>query len=299
MRKISAKIGVTALFALGLLGFSISQASADPVECDDGDSIQAALDEAANGDTINVVGTCNERVTIDLDNLTLDGGETAVIDGTGLGATSLLLTVRASNVTIRGFTVQNSPIHGISIIRSGSAVIQGNILQKNGRHGIAVGQSSFAIIGAGDLSGNHDNPPTPGSEGNIISGNGKHGVNIRLNAGARIFHNNIINNVNSGINLADGASADIDGNDITGNTRGISLQTNASVLLSDGLLHGEANLINGNDVGVRCRTGGALRGFPQDFGTVLTGGNPGVGDHSKDTVIDASSCPVASSLAFP
>ena len=64
MRKISVKIGVTAVFALALFALSISQASAsvEEVECDDGDRIQEALDEAEDGDTIEVSGTCTEKI---------------------------------------------------------------------------------------------------------------------------------------------------------------------------------------------------------------------------------------------
>ena len=282
MRKFSAKIGVTALFALALFALSISQAFAPlgggggggggqgppQVDCDAGESIQAALDQAKNGDTINVSGTCNERVTIILDNLTLVGDGTAIIDGTGVGGGLPLLLVHASNITIRDITVQDSPGHGIQIRRSGSAVIQGTTVRNNARNGIAVVRSGFAIIGP--EAGNHDNPGTPGSVGNSISGNGSNGVRVRLSAGAFIFHNNIFGNGSSGISLSEGASADIAGNNITGNTRrGINLLTNASVQLSDSFTHGEANLINGNDVGIRCRTGGALRGIAPDF----TGGN--------------------------
>ncbi len=56
MLNFTAKIGVAAFFALALFTFSISQASADDMEVEwtDGDSIQATLDDAEDGDTINV-----------------------------------------------------------------------------------------------------------------------------------------------------------------------------------------------------------------------------------------------------
>ena len=308
MRKFSAKIGVTALFALALFALSISQAFAPlgggggggggqgppQVDCDAGESIQAALDQAKNGDTINVSGTCNERVTVLIDNVTIDGGGVTTIEGTDAEGSGALIRVRALNVRILNLTVQNGSTHGIQVQRGGSAIIQGTTVQDNVRHGISVFDHAFAIIGPEPRSDNHDNPPASGSLGNIISGNDSTGVNIGQSSGARIFHNNILGNDSNGIGLSEGGSADISGNSITGNRRGIRLVTNASVRLSD-TGHDEMNLIQENtNSGVRCVLGGALRGNPQNFGT----GNPGGGNHTDDTDI-SNDCPVDSSLAFP
>ena len=282
------------ILALGLTIASEAEARNINVNCPM-KSLQTAVDRANPGDTLNVSGTCNELIVVGTDGVTIDGGGAATIDGdtpAPVGGTKALLRVFASDVTIRDITVQDSPGIGITIRRSGSATIRGTIVQNNIRHGISVSRSGHARIGAS--SGEHDNPPTAGSEGNIIQLNGQHGIIVRLSAGARIFHNNILGNTLSGIRLAECGSADIDGNNITGNTdRGIFLSTNASVRLSDAVQHGEANLIAENTQGVRCRLGGALRGDPQDFGT----GNPGSGDHTDDTDISGS-CPVATSLGF-
>ncbi len=157
-----AKSAVTLALVLGLCALTISHGHAKVgktilVNCDKKETLAAAISAAVEGDAINVSGTCNERVTIDLDNLTLDGGGTAVIDGTGVGGPAPLLLILASNITVRGITVENSPGHDIAIRSSGSATIQGTIVQNNARHGIAVGRSGFAVIGG--KTGNHDNPP--------------------------------------------------------------------------------------------------------------------------------------------
>ena len=51
------------------------------VNCDN-KSLQGAVDRAHQGDTINVSGTCDERITVRTDKITIDGGGSAVIDGT-------------------------------------------------------------------------------------------------------------------------------------------------------------------------------------------------------------------------
>jgi nitrous oxidase accessory protein NosD len=82
-------LGVLAVF--GGLERSVGVAGADAavkkVQCDKGQTLQAALQKAKPGDTLKVTGTCQERVTITTDRLTLDGGGSAVLDGSAGGAT--------------------------------------------------------------------------------------------------------------------------------------------------------------------------------------------------------------------
>ena len=246
------------------------------VDCDNGGNIQGALDEAKDGDTINVSGTCNERATIILDNLTIDGGGTAIIDGTGIDAPGSLLQVRALNVSILNLTVQNSPRSGINVGRGGSAIIQGVTSTGNGTHGISVTRAAYALIGPGGF----DHPVAGTGTGNQLFGNTRHGISVVGSASADIFHNLITSNVR-GINISNSGSAFIDGNVITGNSEGgIQFFSNGAVTLSSSRNHHdtglgnarpvvdpENNLIEGNDVGLRCRRGGAAQGNEQNFGT--------------------------------
>ena len=63
--------------------------NADPkfihVNCNDGKTLKQALRRADPGDTIRVIGTCTERVTITTDRITLVGSGSAVLDGGGGG----------------------------------------------------------------------------------------------------------------------------------------------------------------------------------------------------------------------
>ncbi|MDX1485325.1 MAG: right-handed parallel beta-helix repeat-containing protein [Alphaproteobacteria bacterium] len=249
----------------------LPQPSVKAVDCGS-ESLQDALDQAVEGDTLNVTGTCNEQIVIRQDRVTLDGQGSAIIDGTGLGGAGTLVRVRAMLVRFQNFTVKDSPRHGIQVHRSGSAIIEGNTIQDSSGDGIILSNSAYAQIGPG--SGDH--PAAGTGRGNLIQVNGRHGINVRGAAHASIFHNKIANNGIDGIHGEVGGVADIDGNEITGNSRGIRLRTNAVAKLSDhpnhydtnpGLGSIENNKIQDNGVGLHCRLGGALNGNLQNFGT--------------------------------
>lgn len=265
-------------------------------------SLQDIMDLAIPGDTLNLTGTCNEQITINVDNVTIDGGGVAVIDGAGLVANSrALVRVQGSNVKLFGLTVENSPDIGIQVRRAGSAVIRGSTIRNNAFHGIGVGHSSYAHIGSG--GSNHDLPGVPGSQGNIIENNGGHGVKVLGSSSANLFHNIIRNNgtvldPKHGVLITTAGSARLDGNEITGNTdNGIRVTMFSAVKFSDNSNHSEPNLIELNAVGLRCGDlGGALDGNPQDFGA----GNPGTGGapHADDTRFDTASCVKGPNLGF-
>lgn len=279
------------ILALGLGITSEAEARIVNVNCDT-KSLQSAVIRANPGDTINVSSTCNERIDVRTDDVTIDGGGTAIIDGTGLAGALSLVQVQALNVRIQNITVQNSPGAGIHVRSSGSAIIEGTTIKDNAADGILVNQSAYARIG----SGLDDHPATAGTEtGNDINYNGTSGIAVRSSANADIFHNSITVNVR-GINITNAGSANIAGNDITDNTaRGISLLTSGAVSLSQNAVHSETNLIEENVIGIRCRLGGSASGTSQNFGV----GNPGtVGTpHSDDTNI--SGCHVEGTINPP
>ena len=279
------------ILALGLGITSEAEARIVNVNCDT-KSLQSAVIRANPGDTINVSSTCNERIDVRTDDVTIDGGGTAIIDGTGLAGALSLVQVQALNVRIQNITVQYSPGAGIHVRSSGSAIIEGTTIKDNAADGILVNQSAYARIG----SGLDDHPATAGTEtGNDINYNGTSGIAVRSSANADIFHNSITVNVR-GINITNAGSANIAGNDITDNTaRGISLLTGGAVSLSQNAVHSETNLIEENVIGIRCRLGGSASGILQDFGV----GNPGTGGtpHSDDTSIGG--CHVESAVHTP
>ncbi len=255
MRKISVKIGVTAVFALALFALSISQASTQEgegqgqgqgqgegppqVDCGAGESIQAALDSAVDGDTINVSGICNEAITIAKNGIRLiamPGAEIIAPAGSDLDA----VRVRALNVLITGFSAITGESRGILVQRSGSATIRDNTIMNSVRQGIRVGESSSARINNNTVTnnGNHGIFITDSSfarvdGNNMITSNARIGIIVSGSSHARIFDNTITGNLASGILLASGGSADIDGNVITDNAfHGIEFFLNSSARLA-------------------------------------------------------------------
>ena len=76
------------------------------VDCESGETIAAAMSEAQSGDTIEITGTCNEAVVVNKDGITLDGGGSAVLDGSGINHWAIDVSGH-QRVTIKGLTVQN------------------------------------------------------------------------------------------------------------------------------------------------------------------------------------------------
>lgn len=287
MRKFSAKIGVTALSVLAAFAISVPNLHAETlkVNCDKGNqTIQKALDSAVEGDTIQVSGTCNERVKITTDSINLDGGgafdasmnfmDGATIDGTSTSTTlRAVVTIEADKVVVHGFIIQNAESNGFHVRRAGSAWIYGNLIRDNPSNGINANMGSFVRIGAS--ARNHSEIGTPGAEGNIIEYN-RRGINASANSEVRVSHNIIRNNTRDGIILSEGVTARIDANQITGNSHdGIDIRTLAIVRTGNDTNHGFSdvepvhvnNLVEGNGrKGLLCTDPAMWLGEEPDFG---------------------------------
>ena len=120
------------------------------VDCSSG-TIAAAMSQAQPGDTIMISGTCNETVVVDKDGIALDGGGSAVIDGSGVDA-SAIAVIGHQNVTIKGLTVQNG-LNGIYIAQGAAAWLE-NVTAQGSRSqsgyesgsGIVVNDSSSVLL---------------------------------------------------------------------------------------------------------------------------------------------------------
>jgi len=280
----------TGFIALATFLIFCSQAEGKPpsagqggVNCPGG-TIQKALDQAQVGDVINVTGTCVENIVITVDQVILNGGGTAVILSARPDETAV--KVRATNVRIIGFTITaGSDGNGIHVMNGGSAIIRKNIISPPtngaGRNGILVSRSSYAFIGTGIFP----------EEGNTIETFLKAGIVVRGSSNADIFDNTIRNN-GMGIRVDNGGSADISGNTIKDNKgdtgEGILVRANAAIALSSDRNNIDPNVIEGNEVGIRCELGGALSGYPQNF----------KGDTTQNKTVISDDCHIDSALRF-
>ena len=149
------------------------------VDCDAGESIQAAVDAAAEGDTIEVSGTCNNQtVTIEKDRITLDGlGSAQIIGPVG---NRNMISVRGSNVAIQNFAALTGDRNTIRVEKGGTALIDNNNIINSGRTGIRVSGSSYARI----------------ENGNVISGSGSMGIAVTRSSSAQIYDNTLTQNRN-------------------------------------------------------------------------------------------------------
>ena len=270
------------------------------VDCDKEHSgaLQRAIDRARPGDTLLVLGTCNENVTVQAgkDLITLNGSGNATINGPDAALNTI--SVRAARgITVTGFTITGGRA-GISVDRGATALLDGNTIEHTGRFGIIMGGWSSANIVNNTIQNNasHGILVTGNAFGfigfrsaddtvaspNIIRNNGMHGISLQFSSSARIAGNTISDNVRNGINVALASQATISDNAIDANEQnGISVTENSGVNLGSDTGTGifdapNRTTVNNGLRGISCRVGGYGNGRigtlngnsgPKDFGT--------------------------------
>ena len=230
------------------------------VDCGSGETIKAAMDQAQPGDTIMIAaGTCNEAIVVNKDNITLDGGGAAVIDGAGIDRWAVDVTGR-QKVTIQGLTVQNGHAAGIAITESSGVWMQDVTVRNTRRHkdydgdgsGIFVGHASSVVLtGAIVADNNAGNGIVVWQSGNALAignftpreityprasiranGNGENGIFVAGSSSFTAFSNSGDNttvhaktNTYSGISVQQSSSVIVSGTDIEAtNNQGSGLE---------------------------------------------------------------------------
>ena len=225
--------------------------------------IQDAINDASDGDTVFVYDDSSpyfENLVIEKSlNLIGETRETTVIDGNQQEDKDVIL-IKADEVTVRGFTIQNASIkggypdydNGIEIW-SNNNIITDNIIRDT-TMGIQLGEevkyqdhennhSNFNLIEGNSIIDNHfagvyvifsDNNEIVR---NTISGNAYHGVFLDSDSSRNKVSQNIITNHNQvGILIGGGTNNTIVGNHIVGNKWGVSI------------LYSSLNSINHNNI---------------------------------------------------
>ena len=273
---------------LALVGFLMfyslpSQAATINVACP-GQSLQAAVDVAQPGDTIQVSGACTENV------LVRNEKQRLAIQGIGfipniLGPDANLPTinVRGKGILIQGLVVTGGK-SGIHVNRGANAVIDGNAIIET-TYGILVDQQSFAVITNNTISDNTVgiyvdesstirvgyNLDTDTSAGpNNITTNDL-GILVKGNSNAKIAGNTISGNGTDGTYIAEQSHAVIGGNNIGNNgDNGIEIDLNSSADVATSVYSrgpsflstvNNSNAGNNGGRGVVCVAGGYVRGL--------------------------------------
>ncbi len=205
--------------------------------------IQDAINNASNGDRIFVYnGTYNENLRVNKSiHVIGDDKNTTIIDG---GRRDNVVDITANEVTISGFTIQNSArrvfdVGGIRIDTSYN-IIEGNIIQDNDIGIFEVSSSHHNFIIYNNLIGNQRIGYSCSSTNTVVSynkitNNGWGGI-VMICRNNNMISNNIIEN-NDGIYLSVSSNNSINNNIIFGGDQAIVLYDRSS-----------NNIISGNTI---------------------------------------------------
>ena len=254
------------------------------VDCDEGQTIQAAIETAttrADRLEIFVTGTCNEDLIVRRAAITIDGGGAATVVGR--------VSIFADNVWLYNLTI-TGPGRGVSI-GSGNARLWSVALVGNGGEGLRAASNSSVWIRDSQVTDN-DGPGIVVEDSQVrvqdtsVSNNGSHGIALAFNSQADVSGCNISENGDAGILLTAGSQANIDNNVINGNAgHGINGYLHTTVVL-----HGNEIAYNASAgvVGFGRTTvqiGGAQVNYNGDGGIGLSAGSTLILEEPATTLI--------------
>jgi parallel beta-helix repeat protein len=204
------------IFASLLIIFSSSFVTIPPVQAQANiivvsTTIQAAVDAANAGDIVRVPpGTYHENVLVTKDNITIDGSQGAILDGTGLSGTSgitvrsLTPLVRINGFRLTGLQIQNYSRNGVILVRVDNYQIDHGVYVDNDSYGIFPIRSSHGLI-----------------EFNRVSGSNDTGIYIGQSSDA-VIRKNHITDCTVGINIEVSSNITVQDNKVTDNSVGLA-----------------------------------------------------------------------------
>jgi len=186
--------------------------------------IQDAINDATDGDTVFVYDDSSPYLELLYINLSIfligENRETTIIDGGNNPPPNGIINVRANDVCIRGFTVQNSGYKGIFLNRSSYDIITNNIVNK-------TDSGVYSVRSSGNTISN-----------NIFSNN-VDGVELSTRTNDTTVSNNYISNNAEGIWSAEYFAVTrrnyFVNNTIKNNVYGIHVYTNDDIIESNNI----------------------------------------------------------------
>ncbi len=280
------------LLLISLYSFKIVIAEPDVIRVPaDYPTIKQALDAATPGDTIIVSEEvyAEGEIWITKSNLTLMTEGNVVVDGKG-EARWVFYVQGAKNVTIEGFTVNNSSpgyqYAGICLDHAHNCTISNNTATNNGYNGIFLYYSSHNTIADNVASFNEGygidlhTSPNNNLTNNLASYNFYNGLYIAASYNNTLTHNMVTHNHYSGISVVDSNGNVLIGNVAINNTgSGISLEGSGASILS-------GNKMTGNRYNLYA--GGDLRGNEIDSSNLVDGKRVYYLKNQHDLTIDPS-----------
>ena len=228
------------------VGYAADTHTVCPSGCDY-TNIQAAVDAAQPGDTIEVRSGTYDRVNVNkkltLRGIDTDGGK-PVVDA---GATGSAITLSHDGIVLDGFTAMNasSPnMAGIEVRSNNNTII--NNTASNNYYGIRLTSSSTNTL-TGNTALNNSNYGIYLSSSNTnaltenAASNNSYGIYLHSSSTNTLMDNTASNNANYGIYLSSSSTTNtLTGNTASNNSNGIILQFSSTNTLT-------GNAANSND----------------------------------------------------
>ena len=253
-RRITKLLVASTALAVGMALMPMTVAAKKPsgnvtVDCDAGQSVQAALDKASLSVplTLTVVGTCEEDVTIRRDDVGIYGNDNATVNGTFWLFGSQRIVI--GNITVSGLG------YGVHAIGSEVTLNKASIVQNEGWAAVVASQNSSLTTHDSSVSDNHGSGVFVGhssslvaSTNTVINNNAEAGVIVDVSSSALLWDGAAIGGNGVGVTSALRSSVDLENANVSNNTfRGIYVNEGGAVRL-----RGE-NVISGNNgEGVFC-----------------------------------------------
>lgn len=229
---------------------------------DDFVTIQAAINNASDGDTVFVCnGTYYENVVVNKTIMLVgEDRNTTIVDGNG---NSFAIHVASDNVSVSGFTIRNSGSHIVQVFNVDNCNLTGNTLTE-GSVGIYLMNTKDSHISSNDISNNHIGIRFEFCDGcllenNNVMDNQDAGVYVAYSSNIVASSNFLVENINQGFYLNHSSGNIVRENLVADNGAGIQFHYSSGNTIVDNnvtgnseggitLYYSTSNVINGNVV---------------------------------------------------